>query len=444
LLNSWTEYQIWTIEETSFAKNNGILYKANAALKVARANLIWNYNWQMLKVSTWVVSTDYILAVPSITLSDTWTTDLVQIMTNKLLTYNKYESVPANYKWNWYTMTGWFNYWPTNIVIFSWSLQNLAQSWTLQSSFVDNLKTIYGWTQLSTDPNIAQVISISSQTDKENLVKAYYINWISWLDKKLVTNSSVWWSSWGGWSLVSWACTWLSTGALYYWSATTYSLSNASAWTSLTASYNATPTVNTCQFNCPATYTRNSTISRCEKTVFSNTIRLWTDDAWWYSRWVLYSRCPVWTYLTEFKLTWNWSQWTSWAWNANYSQCLVSYAWTTSQWVVWQWANTNFSNRYSNYSSYWTTTYTNSNTSIDWIALAWWGSQNSYTCNTWWYEVTRATWWNSIASASIWWQWSWYYSNWWWTCNWNTTNDQYASCNGYFASAQYSMKCAFK
>ena len=53
---------------------------------------------------------------------------------------------------------------------------------------------------------------------------------------------------------VSGACTGLPAHTSYYGGVTSYSLTDAPAGTSLTASHNATPAANTCQYNCDISY----------------------------------------------------------------------------------------------------------------------------------------------------------------------------------------------
>ena len=55
-------------------------------------------------------------------------------------------------------------------------------------------------------------------------------------------------------SPVSGACTGLPAHTSYYGGVTSYSLTDAPAGTSLTASHNATPAANTCQYNCDISY----------------------------------------------------------------------------------------------------------------------------------------------------------------------------------------------
>jgi hypothetical protein len=72
-------------------------YADNSKLKT---KISWNYNWKVKLITH--NSVDYVLALPSliaIDLSDTSDDNLQNIITNKKLTYNWYNSLPASY-WN--------------------------------------------------------------------------------------------------------------------------------------------------------------------------------------------------------------------------------------------------------------------------------------------------------------------------------------------------------
>jgi hypothetical protein len=201
LLNTRWEYQIAWIEEQTMWNNLSQNVYAASANKTAQAKIMWTYNWQILKVSTW--SIDYILAVPSIINSDVSDKDLLSIISKKQLAYNWYGNLPDTYKWLWYIMTWSFNFgWAWfNPVIFSWSstsmMKDLSSSWTLQIAFVNNLQSTYGLTQVVNDWNIKQVLNSTTTTDKQNLVSWIFNNKFWWLNWNVVVSSWWWWG--GGW-----------------------------------------------------------------------------------------------------------------------------------------------------------------------------------------------------------------------------------------------------
>ncbi len=220
VLNTRTEYQLWTIQEwwslvynvnptkvpwkeilwsLLINKSDNSLFFMSKLIQQTKASwenraqayIIWNYNWQILKVSTG--SIDYILAVPSIIATDT-TTNLQTLLNNKLLSYTKYSSLPSSYNNKWYTMTGWFNYGPINAVVYSWSTLALSSSGTLQEQMVDNLKLAYQNTQLSNDWNISQIINTTTPAAKQNLMAVIINNWkwwILWFKVDTSANSSI-------------------------------------------------------------------------------------------------------------------------------------------------------------------------------------------------------------------------------------------------------------
>jgi hypothetical protein len=223
---------------------------------------------------------------------------------------------------------------------------------------------------------------------------------------------------------------------------------NGSTWSNIpTTDGNpvTTPTAGTCQWKvlCPSGYSLNSTINRCEKTFFSNSVLLGSDDAWGASFWTVYSRCPANHFLSSVTLSESVS-WNSYSWNYPYNRCLVAYSGTSSNWVVWQSTNTGLSDWYANPNTYGKTTYSNTNTNIDWIALSGWASTNNYSCNTWWYEPTRAIQWYSIWNANLGWQFSTYYSYWYWAAAGTCASDQCAKYSSYWSFAVYDIKCALK
>ena len=82
--------------------------------------------------------------------------------------------------------------------------------------------------------------------------------------------------------VVNGACTGtLPTGAAYANGGTGYTLSNAPAGTSLTASglSSGTPAANTCQFVCTGGYTFNPSINKCESVLTTATHQIGSDDA---------------------------------------------------------------------------------------------------------------------------------------------------------------------
>ena len=160
--NNKTEYELSGILEWWWVVNNTTINQTHAATQY-RALVWWNYNGQVLKVSTWWL--DYLLALPSITTTDTATTDIVTTTTNKSLVYNGEYNLPSNYSWvEWFTTTWWFEYAPSDIVAFSWPREELELA-SGKIKFIRNLQTAYSWSILSLKSEFTELLSFDAQTD---------------------------------------------------------------------------------------------------------------------------------------------------------------------------------------------------------------------------------------------------------------------------------------
>lgn len=155
------EYEIaWIMEgdEVSFLWN-----QTNAATKTARAKVMWNYNWKMLKVVDG--TTIYVLAVPSI-ITASWLT-VETIAQNNNFVYNGYKNLPVSYLWSSYeilwddTVTFMNN---SDLVLFSWEvldLSNTNQVWVnARKALIEKIQSAYTWTVLSSVWEIAEILSV--------------------------------------------------------------------------------------------------------------------------------------------------------------------------------------------------------------------------------------------------------------------------------------------
>jgi hypothetical protein len=116
-----------------------------------KTKISWNYNWKVKLIKhNWI---DYVLALPSIIaidLSDTSDDNLQNIITNKKLTYNWYNSLPASY-WNQTPPIEWnFDFQPrlNNFVAWSWSLAEMRKTWSWFTKLSTGLYSAYLWTNL--------------------------------------------------------------------------------------------------------------------------------------------------------------------------------------------------------------------------------------------------------------------------------------------------------
>lgn len=205
---NWKEYQIWYMLENSLAHNSKIwLINSYADMNWLVGYVDWNYNWYILKVSTW--SIDYYLAVPSIISSDISKSDILNQTWSFVINWQK--NLPWNtakaYFWNFKTDTGvYFN--PNNFILYqTWIFQMI--DWNI---LIDNFKKAYSWSSF-TDYNKVTLISNIKVTDIKSIIQkidpnldVIFSTWqisnpfncldniiISWIDYQ---TSLIWWKCW--------------------------------------------------------------------------------------------------------------------------------------------------------------------------------------------------------------------------------------------------------
>jgi len=133
-----------------------------------KAYVSWNYNWKILKAKSW--SIDYILAVPSIILSDYTELKLEDIIdnANSKFVLNWYKNIPANYG-----MTN-SDSWSLdflkkdNFVVFEWDLDELSKSWSLQEELWTKLALAYSWTTIENNSGIKEIVNAHIWTPTTN------------------------------------------------------------------------------------------------------------------------------------------------------------------------------------------------------------------------------------------------------------------------------------
>lgn len=164
--NSKTEYEIsWVLEWWWGLSSHSIINKANAATAYM-ALVGWNYNGQVLKVSTGGL--DYLLALPSITTTDILTTDVVTNAANKSLVYHGEANLASNYSSiEWFTASGWFDYGSSDIVVFKWSRDELWFS-AAKVELVKNLQNAYSGTLLSFKTEFSELLSFNAETNRDS------------------------------------------------------------------------------------------------------------------------------------------------------------------------------------------------------------------------------------------------------------------------------------
>lgn len=193
------EYQLWYALEWSVAYNNSSLLSKTYA---NTSNLLWytdgDYNWVVLKVSTW--SIDYYLAVPSIISADISKARLIDLTWSLVFSWKK--NIPWNTAllWLWSKSTDpsvLFN--PKNtwdFVIYSTWAWNIPDT----EVFINNLKNIYTWSVLENvwDQKLTNKII---ELNESNIWSALKNTWIvntqtqpsgnDWTNN----NNSSWWNN---------------------------------------------------------------------------------------------------------------------------------------------------------------------------------------------------------------------------------------------------------
>jgi len=196
VLNTWNEYEIATVFEGNLANNLNLIDKSYAAWKLWSTYIKWNYNWQIAKVSTW--SIEYVLALPSIIKWQTTSTDILDIINNKKLTFNWSNNLPLSYSWttNFEDKTiSWDIVKANNLVVFEWNLNNLVGSSNLseRKTFLENLQQAYTGTLVSDIGSIESImrLDITDANATENLALTLVNNnlWVA------ITSSSDWGST---------------------------------------------------------------------------------------------------------------------------------------------------------------------------------------------------------------------------------------------------------
>ena len=174
-----SEFELGSIFEwDEVSKNNSILNNSYADNSDFKAYISWNYNWQILKVQTgWL---DYILAVPSIILSDYTDLRLEDIIdnANSKFVLNWYNNIPSNY---WITNS---NSWELdflkkeNFLVFEWDLEALSESWSLQEELWTKLALAYSWTTIENNSGIKEIVNAHSWNKlylTQNIIKSTLI-----------------------------------------------------------------------------------------------------------------------------------------------------------------------------------------------------------------------------------------------------------------------------
>lgn len=128
------EYELWSILENEEEEIIALTSQTHAASK--KAYIVWNYN----KIFAYAINWDnhYIISTPSIIATDLSDNNIINILWNKKLAYNWYDSLPSSYGY-----TGsWINIEIQDPIMFKWSKKDLwSYKWIKQIN--DKLKSVY-------------------------------------------------------------------------------------------------------------------------------------------------------------------------------------------------------------------------------------------------------------------------------------------------------------
>jgi len=177
ITSSMTEYQIWAIFEWAWlSMNNPVINNIYARdLSQTKAMVTGTYNDHIAKVSTWGI--DYILAMPSIIVTDLTNTDIWEIIENKKLVYNNYSNIPHSYNTQWIPMTWWFDYVNTNLVLYAGNFSELNWSWVLRQELIEDVKDIYSWSILNSNPSYEEVMDLDTNDQIQTNLVATKLLW---------------------------------------------------------------------------------------------------------------------------------------------------------------------------------------------------------------------------------------------------------------------------
>ena len=169
--NLRNEFQLaWILESDIMVYDSLLLPTTNAGNLTAKAYIVWNYNWMMSRV--FMGNNIYVLAVPSIISSISWT--LEEILINNWLVLNWYDNLSFDYENSQYITTWEDNFIlvnENNVEVYYWPVSNLSIN-SYQVDFIKKIQNAYSWT-IST--NISWIGNILNYDTVNNVEKTIFI-----------------------------------------------------------------------------------------------------------------------------------------------------------------------------------------------------------------------------------------------------------------------------
>ena len=315
-LENWAEYELWAV----FEWDEVVMWKgiigdfALADSSNFKAYVSGNYNWKILKVSTW--STDYILAIPSIITTDISTFTVESIISNNSFVIRWTKNLPKSYGWSDVETDKFVN--ENKYVIFEWNIKEdlwWEEDTVAQELIITKLVEAYSWsltaernsdiqnlvdTPTSNNLFVAQTllkstvnkkISITSSSNTTPSTPATITDWRNIDPNCDLADVTIWTQTWAGCNSTIW--TWVE----YTWNWSCYNYQWANIWwtscywfDTAESSYNSTYWVNNIWWKL---YTWDNSSSACttwyrvpsdtEWTTLTNYLEWnkWDNNIWW-------------------------------------------------------------------------------------------------------------------------------------------------------------------
>lgn len=134
-------------------------FKTYASYDASIAYVKWDYNWFIVKTSTWWLT--YVIWTPSIITSDQNNLDLVNIISNRKLVYNWFNKLPTSYSWSVFFSSWEFGFSPNNLIVFEWDLNIFKTDEDARLELLSNIQNNYRWTILSTNWIVSSIVDTS-------------------------------------------------------------------------------------------------------------------------------------------------------------------------------------------------------------------------------------------------------------------------------------------